>query len=66
MGVMRADGDVLINPPMDTRFARGDQVIAITEDDDTLVLSANVRRRPAGRQRAVASRAPAAARRNAS
>jgi len=39
MGLMRADGDVLINPPMDTTFASGDQVIAITEDDDTLVLS---------------------------
>jgi hypothetical protein len=39
MGMMRADGDVLINPPMDTTFASGDQVIAITEDDDTLVLS---------------------------
>jgi ion channel POLLUX/CASTOR len=38
MGIMRADGDVLINPPMDTAFARDDQVIAITEDDDTLVL----------------------------
>ncbi|HEV7607859.1 MAG TPA: hypothetical protein VGO61_11010 [Steroidobacteraceae bacterium] len=39
MGLMRGNGDVLINPPMDTTFASGDQVIAITEDDDTLVLS---------------------------
>ncbi len=38
MGLMRASGDVLINPPMDTAFARDDQVIAISEDDDTLVL----------------------------
>jgi voltage-gated potassium channel Kch len=39
MGIMRGGGEVLINPPMDTTFERGDQVIAITEDDDTLVLS---------------------------
>jgi len=29
----------LINPPMDTIFQSGDRVIAISEDDDTLVLS---------------------------
>jgi voltage-gated potassium channel Kch len=39
MGLMRGNGDVLLNPPMDTAFAHDDQVIAITEDDDTLVLS---------------------------
>jgi ion channel POLLUX/CASTOR len=39
MGLMRADGEVLINPPMQTRIAAGDQVIAISEDDDTIVLS---------------------------
>src|SRR5688572_23905915 len=39
MGFMRANGEVLINPPMNTRLAAGDQVIAISEDDDTLVLS---------------------------
>jgi voltage-gated potassium channel Kch len=39
MGIMRGNGDCLINPPMDTAFAHDDQVIAITEDDDTLVLS---------------------------
>jgi voltage-gated potassium channel Kch len=38
MGIMRAGGEALINPPMDTAFERDDQVIAITEDDDTLVL----------------------------
>jgi len=42
MGLMRGrDGEVLINPPMDTTFGSGDAVIAITEDDDTLVLSKN-------------------------
>jgi voltage-gated potassium channel Kch len=38
MGIMRGNGEVLINPPMDTTFNRDDSVIAITEDDDTLVL----------------------------
>jgi voltage-gated potassium channel Kch len=38
MGMMRASGEVLLNPPMDTTFERDDQVIAIAEDDDTLVL----------------------------
>jgi voltage-gated potassium channel Kch len=41
MGIMTAAGAALINPPMDTAFGSGDQVIAITEDDDTLVLSAS-------------------------
>lgn len=40
MGIMRADGEPLINPPMDTRMEQGDLVIAISEDDDTLVLAA--------------------------
>src|SRR6188768_1492002 len=39
MGIARADGNVLVNPPMDTRFAEGDRVIAISEDDDTVVPS---------------------------
>jgi voltage-gated potassium channel Kch len=38
MGLMRKDGTILLNPPMDTKFENGDQVIAITEDDDTLVI----------------------------
>jgi Trk K+ transport system NAD-binding subunit len=29
---------VLINPPMDTIFKQGDQIIAISEDDDTVIL----------------------------
>lgn len=40
IGFMRANGEVLINPPMDTVFQAGDQVIAISEDDDTIKLSA--------------------------
>ncbi|WP_422361495.1 CASTOR/POLLUX-related putative ion channel [Reichenbachiella sp.] len=39
MGLQFADGTVAINPPMDTVFNEGDQVIGITEDDDTLVPS---------------------------
>jgi ion channel POLLUX/CASTOR len=39
MGLMRGDGEVLINPPMDTRLAPDDQIIAISEDDDTLIAS---------------------------
>ncbi|MEO8061690.1 MAG: potassium transporter TrkA [Pseudomonadota bacterium] len=40
MGIMTAAGAALINPPMETAFGSGDQVIAISEDDDTFVLSA--------------------------
>jgi len=38
MGVVAADGGLLLPPPFDRRFAPGDQVIAISEDDDTVVL----------------------------
>ncbi|HWS27942.1 MAG TPA: hypothetical protein VN259_15375, partial [Xanthomonadales bacterium] len=46
IGIIRADGDTLVNPPMDTRFEAGDSVIAISEDDDTVVLSNDVLARP--------------------
>ena len=39
IGVFTADEEVLINPPMDTLINTGDQVIAISEDDDTVVVS---------------------------
>ncbi|WP_109831663.1 CASTOR/POLLUX-related putative ion channel [Reichenbachiella versicolor] len=39
MGLQFADGTVAINPPMETVFNHGDQVIGITEDDDTLIPS---------------------------
>ncbi|MCC6559807.1 MAG: potassium transporter TrkA, partial [Xanthomonadales bacterium] len=39
IGLMRANGEALVNPPMDTVLAAGDQVIAISEDDDTIVLT---------------------------
>jgi len=38
MGVQTSDGAVVINPPMDTVIENGSKIIAITEDDDTLVL----------------------------
>jgi len=39
IGLRRADGTVQLNPPMDTRIAAGDRVVAISEDDDTIRLS---------------------------
>lgn len=38
-GIFTNDGEVLINPPAETIFNEGDQVIVISEDDDTVVLS---------------------------
>lgn len=40
MGIQFADGHVEINPPMDTIYTKGDRIIGITEDDDTLVPNA--------------------------
>jgi ion channel POLLUX/CASTOR len=37
MGLKRKNGTVMLNPPMDTKFEDGDEIIAISEDDDTLV-----------------------------
>ena len=39
IGLQYADGRVELNPPMKTRISRGDKVIGITEDDDTLIVS---------------------------
>jgi voltage-gated potassium channel Kch len=39
IGLRLADGDILLNPPMDTVMATGDSVIAISEDDDTVIFS---------------------------
>ena len=39
MGLRYADGSVQLNPPMSTRLAAGDQVIAISADDDTIQVS---------------------------
>jgi len=39
IGIQQSDGTVKINPPMDTRLAPGDKIIAVSEDDDTIKLS---------------------------
>jgi voltage-gated potassium channel Kch len=39
MGIRKADGAILTNPPMDTRIQAGDQIFAIAEDDDKIQLS---------------------------
>jgi voltage-gated potassium channel Kch len=36
------NGQPRLNPPMDTRFLDGDEIIAISEDDDTIKLSEKV------------------------
>jgi len=39
VGMKTAENKVMVNPPMDTMFREGDQIMAITEDDDTLIIS---------------------------
>ncbi|HNW89459.1 MAG TPA: NAD-binding protein [Bacteroidales bacterium] len=39
VGMKTAGGDVMVNPPMDKVFKEGDLVMAITEDDDTLIIA---------------------------
>jgi ion channel POLLUX/CASTOR len=39
MGMRKADGRIMLNPPMGTPIEAGDRVIAIAEDDDALKLS---------------------------
>ena len=39
MGLRFKDGRVQLNPPMETRVENGDQLIVISEDDDTIRLS---------------------------
>jgi voltage-gated potassium channel Kch len=39
IGIRFSDGTTKINPPMDTTFGEKDMVIAISEDDDTVILS---------------------------
>lgn len=36
MGLQRADGTILMNPPMETDIRAGDHLFAISEDDDTV------------------------------
>ena len=39
MGLKNGEGIVKINPPMDTVLSSKDQIVAISEDDDTILLS---------------------------
>lgn len=49
IGLLRNTGEVLINPPMHTRIESGDRVIAITADDDTIVVNGRTDGLPAPR-----------------
>ena len=42
MGIFCKDERVLINPEMDYVIQEGDQIIAVSEDDDTVIVSKNV------------------------
>ena len=39
MGLRKADGKILLSPPMDTRIEAGDQIFALSADDDTIRIS---------------------------
>jgi len=39
MGLCKTDGSIRMNPSMDSLFESGDEVFAISEDDDTVILS---------------------------
>jgi Trk K+ transport system NAD-binding subunit len=39
MGIRKADGRIILNPPMDSRIESADQILAISEDDETIHLS---------------------------
>jgi len=39
IGLRKRDGRIIIKPPLHTKIEEGDMVIAISEDDDTVILS---------------------------
>ena len=39
MGLRKADGKILLNPPIDSLIENGDQIFALSADDDTIRLS---------------------------
>src|SRR5687767_5462610 len=39
MGIRKSDGTIQLSPPMDTRIENGDQLFALSADDDTLRIS---------------------------
>jgi len=55
LGLRLAKGGVTLNPPGDTRIGPGDKVIAISQDDDTIVLSTKTPDIQAAAIRAVAA-----------
>lgn len=59
MGFMSKDGTVMINPPMDTIIQKGDQIIAITEDDESLIPSTAAAPKPDAASIRVGQRTPA-------
>lgn len=41
IGIQLSNGTCKLNPPMDYIIQKGDKIIAITEDDDTLIVNSN-------------------------
>lgn len=39
IGLRKADGKIFLSPPMDSRIEEGDQIFALSEDDDTIHIS---------------------------
>ncbi|MFN3781368.1 MAG: CASTOR/POLLUX-related putative ion channel, partial [Candidatus Kapaibacteriota bacterium] len=39
IGLRKHNGEILLKPPMNTKIEEGDRIIAISEDDDTIILS---------------------------
>ena len=39
IGIRRKDGRIFLKPPMNTKIEDGDKVIAVSEDDDTIITS---------------------------
>lgn len=39
IGVHKKDGNIMMKPPMSTKIEPGDKIIAISEDDDTVIVS---------------------------
>lgn len=42
MGVRKSDSKILLNPPMDSKIESGDQIFALSADDDTIRMSASI------------------------
>jgi hypothetical protein len=41
MGIRKANGEILLNPPMDSKIEADDQIFALSEDDDTIRLASH-------------------------